>query len=481
MTRIATLFFLTLLSSWILSCTSTPKSQLPSFESALQKAVNGNLDKAQQELNSLCQQGATAGCALLGQKAQTTHPLSILQGLTSKDTSLFSVVAPKEGSLLFIYSQADGTPLQSIRRFTLRTEQRDHSSWKVDHLAATKLDPQKHYLMFVIGPDGTLWDQREFQSVNTDKNRTSFIVASCMDDGFDQEQKKIWPEVMSWDSDYVLLIGDNVYADKYMDVRGDLTPEQLWQRYVETRNKLTFYKSRQLRPTLATWDDHDYGSNNGGADYKYKAESADIFQAFFAQESEMPIYQRGPGVSSYLKAFNQNFLFLDDRSFLKKDENKAGNYGFWGETQEDWAFDILKQNPQPTWLINGSQYFGAYSGFESFEGSHPKNFKQVLSKLKQAKAPVVFISGDRHLAEMMRISKQDIGYVTYELTSSGVHAKTYPESSKIKNPRRMEISAGPLNYMLIESEVDGPTLKANVTSYTLDKKVLFQRQISVQN
>jgi hypothetical protein len=42
------------------------------------------------------------------------------------------------------------------------------------------------------------------------------------------------------------------------------------------------------RLLLATWDDHDYGTNDGGADFPAKAEAKRAFLEFFADPPDSP-------------------------------------------------------------------------------------------------------------------------------------------------------------------------------------------------
>jgi phosphodiesterase/alkaline phosphatase D-like protein len=275
----------------------------------------------------------------------------------------------------------------------------------------------------------------------------------------------------------LFMIGDNVYPDKGLGYNKATPPETLWSRYVETRNTLEIYFAQELIPIIATWDDHDYGINDGDRKYPYKEESKKTFFSFFAQEqSEGTTYESsGLGVASLLKGFGFQFYLMDDRYFRSAPQ-EANTETHWGIEQENWLNSHLKQDKSPAWILNGDQFFGAYHKFESYEGRHPENFKKLLGQWKNLKTPLVLLSGDRHLAELMAISKKEFGQNTFEITSSAIHAKTFPDAWKDSpNPRQMAGASGFFNYAVIEA-TSKPKFSFDVTAYGPEEKVLFEKK-----
>ena len=56
--------------------------------------------------------------------------------------------------------------------------------------------------------------EKTFKTLNLNQREFSFAVASCMDDKWTHQH--IWEELMSFQPDMIFLIGDVVYADKYI-------------------------------------------------------------------------------------------------------------------------------------------------------------------------------------------------------------------------------------------------------------------------
>ena len=69
----------------------------------------------------------------------------------------------------------------------------------------------------------------------------------------------IWTAVQAVEPDLLVLLGDNIYGDSDdMDVL-----RAKWDRLATDPG---FRAIADAVPLLATWDDHDYGRNDAGAD-----------------------------------------------------------------------------------------------------------------------------------------------------------------------------------------------------------------------
>src|SRR4051812_22323610 len=85
----------------------------------------------------------------------------------------------------------------------------------------------------------------------------------------------IFDTIAATKPELLLLIGDNIYAD--LDKSRKVTPEVIKEKY-DTLAKLPGYqKLKAACPILATWDDHDLGKNDGGAEFPLKDESQKLF------------------------------------------------------------------------------------------------------------------------------------------------------------------------------------------------------------
>jgi hypothetical protein len=348
------------------------------------------------------------------------------------------------------------------------------SDWQVLQARFEGLKPGVNYSLEVVDAGGAVRDRRQLRTLDAKKTRLRFAVASCMDDAFARDQAGMWTDLLSRSPDLIFLIGDNVYADRPSVPGIGTLPQVLWKRYAETRGLLAVFRAPVLVPILAVWDDNDYGVNNGDGTYRFRNQSRKIFESFFAQAAIPGSFQRGPGVASRLAAFGQQFFLMDDRSF-------RGPATHWGKQQEDWLYRHLGKGAAAAWILNGDQFFGAYHRFESYERLHPESFRAFRARLRKLPAPVVLVSGDRHLTELMAIDQKDVGYATFELTTSAIHARTYPDPWKeTPNPRQIAGAASVFNYAIVESAAVPGGLEFTVSAHGPGGKVLYQRDLRVQ-
>ena len=454
-------------------CASGGPQRYQSFFQAVELARSADAQSAQEALVSACSQSSSAACDAIGRDTKPADRVPILQGATIDTyTEVVLLLDTKATYQVFLWEKTAGKLIEAVE--TVPTDVPGGAS-RLVQLRYDGLSPVARYRLQVVGPAGELVDGRDLATLDTAKKRVHFAVASCMESKHPL-QAQMWTELLSQEPELLFLIGDNVYADS--EAPGAVTPpEVLWRRHLETRKELALFKAPKLIPILSVWDDHDFGKNDGDRTYPYRAESKKIYQAFFGRSEYPGIFDRGPGVASRLSAFGQRFFLLDARSFRSPVVDKK-NQTHFGVDQEAWLFtDLYSQ--VPSWLLSGDQFFGAYHTFESFEGRHPESFRRFIRRLKVQTSPAIFVSGDRHLAEMMEIPADVLGYRSYEITSSSIHAAVYPDAFKrTPNPRQVEGAAGVNNYVLIEAEA-GTTLQATVRAYGPDRRRLFTRSFEV--
>lgn len=402
--------------------------------------------------------------------------IPILQGPTSPTQTQVAVLVKNDEILSFTLRSINTNKIyfpSYVHSYTFK-----ESNSKIIHAIFYDLEAGQSYQFKVQNDRAEVVDTRRLKTWKN-KDFVDFSVASCMDDSYHELPKTIWQELASLKPDVLFLIGDNVYADRHneMPLPNGSNDLDLWQRYVETRNNLSLFYLDELIPIIAVWDDHDYGLNNGDSSYKFKNHSYQTFRAFFPQHPIDGLYELGPGISASLQINGQKFIFLDNRYFR---QNKSGtrNGVHFGAIQDAWLLSQLSDD-KPTWLISGDQFFGGYHHFESFEGNFFQDFQSFISKLRSAASKVAFISGDRHLFELMEIEPSLLGYKSYEITSSGIHAKVYPSSwEREPNPRQLVGFANINNFALIRSK-PLPDWEINVKAFAPGKKLLTEKSLSI--
>lgn len=406
--------------------------------------------------------------------------LSILQGFTTDEKAQFSILHPKSlRPLIFVRSFEDlknfrPKPIE-VKRFEL-----PESDWAVSVVDVFSLRPNQNYKLEVWTRNKfRKLDERTFSTLDLNKKIAKILVAACMDVDPKYQQKKMWTEALSQKPDLLFILGDSIYGSQSNYV-STLT---MWDDFVLSRRTLELYRADPLVPTLSTWDDHDYGMKDGDRSFPLKEQALNIYSAFFPQTADDKYMIEGPGLAHMFSAFGFNFYFLDGRSFrspAKKSPDGEGETQ-WGAEQEAWLLKRVQQSNKASFLIQGDQFFGAYHKYESYEGQRPKSFKQMMGKLSHQKAPLMFISGDRHLTEVMGLKSGTWPYDTFEFTSSAIHARTYPGSFKeFPNPRQLKGVDGIQNYGILKIRTDGKTAFVRAQAYGPNKKKLFQEDFKIK-
>ena len=271
--------------------------------------------------------------------------------------------------------------------------------------------------------------------------------------------------------DVFVFLGDNIY--------GDTEDMELLERKWQELGDLPGYrKLRENTTILATWDDHDYGVNDGGRSYPKREESERIFLDFFKDPADSPRRDRGGVYGSY--TFGEpgktcQVLVLDTRYFRDelpraKGPRAEGTVGWYvptddssktllGEAQWEWL-DRQLQVPADIRIIASSiQVLAHEKGMENW-GNVPNERKRLFDLLKKHRANHTFaISGDVHFAEL---SKLDLdGYPFYDLTSSGM-TNTSKSWSEAKNSFRVGQSHAVQNAGIIEIDWNAKSVELAV-------------------
>ncbi|MCB0513144.1 MAG: alkaline phosphatase D family protein [Bacteroidetes bacterium] len=245
----------------------------------------------------------------------------------------------------------------------------------------------------------------------------SFLTGSCAFVGtsFNRMVKpfnnlKILESMAQDSANYMLWLGDNIY---YIFEKN--SPKRQLKRNIQVRlNKKmsTFLNSKEQ---YAIWDDHDYGSNNSGADFKHKNSSLNVFQQFWPN----PIHEQ---LNYYtFQKEDVQFFMLDDRFY--KDDTLA-----LGRQQLDWLIYHLRQSDATFKIIAiGTQALNK-SGTHECLYNAKEEFDKLMLSINQYKINgIFFITGDRHFAELVKMDSI-IGYPLHDFTTSPI--SMYPLKKK---------------------------------------------------
>jgi alkaline phosphatase D len=292
---------------------------------------------------------------------------------------------------------------------------------------------------------------------NNQNVKTDFTIAfgSCNKQNL---QNVLWKEIKKNKPNVWLWGGDNIYADTdNMD-----TLRKDYQTLKKQKGYLDLVKDI---PVMATWDDHDYGINDGGVEFSKKKEAQKVFLDFFNVDKKSPRRnQKGVYHSEIFKTQKGSvkIIVLDTRYFrtaLTKSTknnkrfapNTNGNGTILGETQWKWLTNKLENSTADFNIILSSiQVLSAEHGFETW-GNFPHEVEKLKNIIVKSNAKgVVLLSGDRHISEFSKTNVNNLAFPLIDFTSSGL-THSYKNFSSEENKYRVqnvvsEISFGILKF-----------------------------------
>lgn len=253
----------------------------------------------------------------------------------------------------------------------------------------------------------------------------------------------IFRTMLERDPQLLLFLGDNIYAD---------TTDMAVMRakYATLAANEDFHAIRAACPVLATWDDHDYGQNDGGADFPQRAEAEEVFLEFWQVPSDSPRRQRA-GVYD-ARVFGPpgkrlQVILLDTRFFrspLARGERRVGgpyipdedpDKTMLGDEQWQWLERQLRVPAEVRVIASSIQCVASDAGQETWSNL-PHERERLFQLIEQTGAGgVLILSGDRHWAELS-VADQGVAYPLYDLTSSSFNQK-HPRGTPTENRFRL--------------------------------------------
>ncbi|WP_378176661.1 alkaline phosphatase D family protein [Aquimarina sp. SS2-1] len=271
-----------------------------------------------------------------------------------------------------------------------------------------------------------------FGQTENENKKSDFTIAfgSC---NKQQHPQPFWKEILKNNPDVFIWGGDNIYGDS-----ANMT-KKASDYHIQNKNR-DYQKVKKQVPVMATWDDHDYGKNDSGAEWEMKKESQQLFLDFLGVAKEdARRSQEGIYTSKVFKHAKGSIkvIILDTRYFrspLLKDStgkkryvpHTTGKGTILGQKQWQWLENELKSSTADFNIIVSSiQFLSGEHGWEcwaNFPGEIDRLQRLIIAnKVKN----VIILSGDRHISEFSKTNLPDLPYPLIDFTSSGLtHAYT---------------------------------------------------------
>jgi alkaline phosphatase D len=262
--------------------------------------------------------------------------------------------------------------------------------------------------------------------VHPDRVVSRLAFGSC---ATTEKPQPFWEHVNAYAPDLWIWLGDTVYADSPRpradteEERARIVLDRMPELYRQQRAVPGYAALRDAAFVAGTWDDHDYGDNDGGAEWIGREEAQRHFWDFYDEPADSP-RRTLPGIYRALRfgppGRTVQVILLDTRSFRgpltrlpevnRADwvEGRGGSYTttddsaatVLGETQWQWLEQVLREPADLRILVSSFQVVADDHHFEKW-GNFPHERRRLFRLLHDTGAKgVVILSGDRHLGEL---------------------------------------------------------------------------------
>lgn len=240
-------------------------------------------------------------------------------------------------------------------------------------------------------------------------------IGSCVDQDY---PTPAWASLEKESINSFFFLGDNIYGD---------VPSGRLDNVILSYEKLNDQMPSWLKNTekLVIWDDHDYGLNDAGANYIYKAESQQIYNDAWDIDQNDPRRSREGIYFSELKDIAGKKILivgLDTRYFRSNlikignsyKPHKNSNTTILGPIQWQWLEKELSREHDILILASSIQVLATEHRFEKWSNM-PHERDKLLALLNNLSSNVLIISGDRHRSGFYKLDN------IYEFTSSSLN------------------------------------------------------------
>lgn len=284
------------------------------------------------------------------------------------------------------------------------------------------------------------------QESESEKPLQRIAFGSC---NYDHKPQPHWQVIADAKPDVWIWLGDIVYA-RAGDV-GDLA-----RRYRSLKENAGYMALRRQTRVLGVYDNHDFIV--GKDRQANRLESQRLLLDFLDEPAGSPRRQQAGAYAAYTFGPNGKrvkIILLDGRFHLASPGSDV-----LGAEQWAWLEQQLTDSSADVHLIGtGVQVIPTEHGYDKWGdlGGARKRLLGLVAKTKPRN--LIFLTGDRHLGEISRLTDTGFPQPLYEITSSGLthHAKDWlflSNFSKEPNQYRRGSNYLGLNFGVIEFNWD---------------------------
>ena len=314
-----------------------------------------------------------------------------------------------------------------------------------------------------------------------ESGRYTIAFGSCSHQEKFGEHQPIWDAIVRKKPDCFLFIGDNIYLPNRLEEfpgKRDGVLKLYCDRYDHQRQMPEMQVLLRSTISFALWDDHDFGGNNSDRTWPWKGVAFEALNLYFPNNYGLPDAKG----CFYRFAWGDIDVFMtDDRTF--RDPNDDPNRRtFLGEKQLAWLKDGLAQSKASFKLIVcGNQILADTHPHESWGVQFRPERDAFLDWLWEKKITgVIFLSGDRHFAELTRKrAPKGRGGDLWDLTSSPLANEVYKDGPTFESADRVAAYSDGVNFGVLDFDTTGKHRHVVLCVMDVNGKEVIRRRVEL--
>jgi alkaline phosphatase D len=275
---------------------------------------------------------------------------------------------------------------------------------------------------------------------------TRGVVTAAFVSCANNTSEPVWERIGTLNTDQVILGGDTPYLDVV-----DLATSRLKHRaFLETPFMASLIRGTS---TVGTWDDHDFGLNNGNgvnaADRRENTRKA--FVEYRAHD------QFGTGIEGVFHKVDlgvMEIFLLDPRWWSQTGPSPVdpSKPTCFGPTQWQWIQQVLEESRAPFKVLAMGQIWEDKKNSESDDQfTYWYERDALYDFIREKRIPgVVVLGGDIHVSRYL-VHRQRVGYDLHDFVTSPAHTSVIP-SLDVTHPNLEWSSQQPRQFMTLTAD-----------------------------
>ncbi len=301
--------------------------------------------------------------------------------------------------------------------------------------------------------------------------RAALAFGSCASEKF----PAVWNRMAVEGVEAVLLCGDTPYIDS-----SDLAKNR--QRHRAFLAQPGLAELIRTRPTLGTWDDHDFGANDSDAT---KVDRETIRQVFTEYRAHAAFGEEGEGIYTSFRRGPVEVFLIDARYFSQTGPSPVdpAKKTLLGPRQWEWLKRSLAASTAPFKVLATGMVWHDKPNKEKDDWQTYAHEREALFDfLAERKIEgVVLLGGDVHVSLLLEhLAAERLGYPVFEYIVSPLHDSVIPGLVPKKDKRLRWSSLEPNVFLRMVADTTGEVPTLTSTWIKMDGTRLHEHVIKLE-